>query len=219
MVNLDSLGNLRCAEALGMSALGSGAVCSCDQYVPSCVHAVCSDPRPLALYWVPLERDRPQPLPLSCLIFRWKQQPEFCVWCLSAQGGQQHQLEPQPPAERVPEPCAHLRLPHRRLPAPDAGPRDPWGWVFPGPGCVSWRGRALAFDLLKSHWLETVPQSWQLQAVCPLFEALLGNGCISPFTEWWKETATQLSARLSARKALFIFEAWYESRVSLVAQQ
>lgn len=69
-VNLDSVGNLRCAEALGMPALGLGAVCSCDWYVPSCVHAVCRDPRPLALYWVLLECDRPQPLPLSCLIFR-----------------------------------------------------------------------------------------------------------------------------------------------------
>ena len=44
---------MRCAEALGMSALGSGAVCSCDWCVPSCVHAVCRDPRLLALYWAP----------------------------------------------------------------------------------------------------------------------------------------------------------------------
>ena len=40
----------RGAPAARWGALGSGAVCSCDQYVPSCVHAVCSDPRPLALY-------------------------------------------------------------------------------------------------------------------------------------------------------------------------
>ena len=69
---------------------------------------------------------------------------------------------------------------------------------------MSWRGHALAFDLLKSHWLETVPQSWQLQAVCPLFEALLGNGCISPFHRMMERNSNTIECQVTELECFFL---------------
>lgn len=139
LISLDFVNTLQCIEALWVCAFGSGCISSSDLCTSMSMAAWGDRAGPwLCTVLLSRKNDRPQLLPLSCLVFRWKQQPEFCVWCLSTQGGQQHQLEPQPPAERVPEPRTHLRLPDRWLPAPDPGPGNPRGWVSGPRMSISW---------------------------------------------------------------------------------
>ena len=66
-------------------------------------------------------------------------------------------------------------------------------------------GLALALDvsLLQSHRLEKLPQSWQLQAVCQLLEAILGNGCIFPFHRMKKENSNTTERQALCKEGTF----------------